>query len=240
MLAVHPLAVQPDAELVHVQGSLYHHRFRSRVLCCRAAGSCPPSAKARDDGPECARGAPGFSGHRAPYRRPWRVPPLIASRSASGEPLTNYGPGRRGSLDGSPLRGPCSRVGYDVLNNDDDLPVRTLRDRVPDGQAVRRKVQTVGTRQRVYSRTAGYRRDDSSRRLIECDRGHRGARHARDERAGLCGQRLDAAPLAHEYFELAPLERVTRLGGTVMSMTFWCRGVRQGARARHQPGRLVP
>jgi hypothetical protein len=25
-----------------------------------------------------------------------------------------------------------------------------------------------------------------------------------------------------------------------MSMTFWCRGVRQGARARHQPGRLVP
>jgi hypothetical protein len=41
--------------------------------------------------------------------------------------------------------------------------------------------------------------------LIERDRGHRGARNAPDKWAGLCGQRLDAAPLGHEYFELAPL-----------------------------------
>jgi|HubBroStandDraft_6_1064221.scaffolds.fasta_scaffold1377047_1 hypothetical protein len=31
-----------------------------------------------------------------------------------------------------------------------DLPVRTLRDRVPDGQTVRRKMKTVRTWQRVY------------------------------------------------------------------------------------------
>lgn len=48
------------------------------------------------------------------------------------------------------LRGPRSCVGLDVLHNNDDLPVRTLRDRVPDRQAVRRKVETVGTWQRVY------------------------------------------------------------------------------------------
>jgi hypothetical protein len=44
----------------------------------------------------------------------------------------------------------CSGVGLDVLHNDDDLPVRTLRDRVPDGQTVGREMETVPTRQRVY------------------------------------------------------------------------------------------
>jgi len=48
------------------------------------------------------------------------------------------------------LREPCSGVGLDILHNDDDLPVRTLRDRVPDGQTIRRKIKTVRTRQRVY------------------------------------------------------------------------------------------
>jgi hypothetical protein len=44
----------------------------------------------------------------------------------------------------------CSGVGLDVLHNDDDLPVRTLRDGVPDSQTVRWQVETVRTRQRVY------------------------------------------------------------------------------------------
>jgi hypothetical protein len=70
MLTVHPLPVQPDTELVHVQGRLYPRGFRSPVLCCRAACSWPPFTKAGDDRPERARWAPGFSGHRAPYPRP--------------------------------------------------------------------------------------------------------------------------------------------------------------------------
>ena len=49
-----------------------------------------------------------------------------------------------------PTRGTCSGVGTDVLHNDDYLPVRTLRDRVSDGQTVRREVETIRTRQRVY------------------------------------------------------------------------------------------
>ena len=35
----------------------------------------------------------------------------------------------------------CLCVSFDVLHGDDDLPVRALRDRVPDGQTVRRKVK---------------------------------------------------------------------------------------------------
>ena len=63
------------------------------------------------------------------------------------------------SLDRSPLRA-RSCVGLDVLHNDDDLPVRTLRDRVPDRQAVRRKMETVGTWQRIYlGKRVGERRD---------------------------------------------------------------------------------
>jgi hypothetical protein len=37
-----------------------------------------------------------------------------------------------------------------MSTNDGDLPVRTLRDRVPDRQAVRRKMETVGSWQRIY------------------------------------------------------------------------------------------
>ncbi len=37
-------------------------------------------------------------------------------------------------------------VGLDVLHDDDDLSVWTLRDGVPDRQTVRRKMQTVGAR----------------------------------------------------------------------------------------------
>ncbi len=49
------------------------------------------------------------------------------------------------------IRGNLVQVSaFDVLHNDDDLPVRTLRDRVPDGQTVRRKMETVGTWQRVH------------------------------------------------------------------------------------------
>jgi hypothetical protein len=40
-------------------------------------------------------------------------------------------------------------VSFDVLHDDNDLPVRALRDRVPDGQTVRRKVKTVGAWQRI-------------------------------------------------------------------------------------------
>src|SRR5271165_7138578 len=49
-----------------------------------------------------------------------------------------------------PPAGTSSGVGLDALHNDDDQPVRTLRDRVPDGQTVRRKMETVGTWQRVH------------------------------------------------------------------------------------------
>src|SRR5579859_3111850 len=54
------------------------------------------------------------------------------------------------------------------------------------------------------SRCLDMRGARSGHRLIERDRGHRGARRAPDERAWFCGQGLDAAPLGHEYFELAP------------------------------------
>jgi len=62
-------------------------------------------------------------------------------------------------VDRSPLRAP-SGIGLDVLDNDDDLPVRTLRDRVPDRQAVLWKMETVGAWQWVYIRKGvGQRRD---------------------------------------------------------------------------------
>jgi hypothetical protein len=48
--------------------------------------------------------------------------------------------------------GRCSCVGLDVLHDDGDLPVRTLHDRVPDGQAVRWKMETVGAWQRICLR----------------------------------------------------------------------------------------
>jgi hypothetical protein len=41
---------------------------------------------------------------------------------------------------------PCSRVGLDVLHNDDDLPVRARRDRIPDSQAVRRPSRRTAAR----------------------------------------------------------------------------------------------
>jgi hypothetical protein len=50
------------------------------------------------------------------------------------------------------LCGQCLRVGLNVLHDDDDLPIRALRDCVPDGQAVRWKMETVGTWQRVCFR----------------------------------------------------------------------------------------
>jgi hypothetical protein len=39
MLTVHPLPVQPDTELAHVQGRLYPRGFWSPVPCRRAACS---------------------------------------------------------------------------------------------------------------------------------------------------------------------------------------------------------
>ena len=54
----------------------------------------------------------------------------------------------------------CSGVGLDVLHDDDDLPLRDLRYRVPDGQAIRRKMKTIGTWQRIYlGKRVGKRRD---------------------------------------------------------------------------------
>ena len=51
-------------------------------------------------------------------------------------------------------------VGLDVLHNDDALPVWALRDRVPEGQAVRREMEAVGTWQRVcFGKGVGKRRD---------------------------------------------------------------------------------
>jgi hypothetical protein len=56
--------------------------------------------------------------------------------------------GRAGPWTGVLCR-PCSCVGFDILHNDDDLSVWILRDRVPDGQAIRRKMETIGTWQRI-------------------------------------------------------------------------------------------
>jgi hypothetical protein len=53
-----------------------------------------------------------------------------------------------------------SGVGLDVLNNDDDVPVRTLGDGVPDGQTVRWKMDPVRSWQRVaFGKRLGKRRD---------------------------------------------------------------------------------
>ena len=47
-----------------------------------------------------------------------------------------------------------------MLHDDDDLPILAFRDRVPDGQAVRRKIETVGTWQGVcLGKWVGKRRD---------------------------------------------------------------------------------
>jgi hypothetical protein len=46
------------------------------------------------------------------------------------------GPFGAGSLLGRNLSRAGSGVGLDVLHDDDDLPVRVLRNRVPDRQAV--------------------------------------------------------------------------------------------------------
>src|ERR1700759_1965935 len=43
----------------------------------------------------------------------------------------------------------CLCVGLNVLHDDEDLSIWALRDGVPEGQAVRRKMETVGTWQRV-------------------------------------------------------------------------------------------
>ncbi len=67
---------------------------------------------------------------------------------------------------------PCSRVGFDVLHNEDNLPVRALRDRVPDGQAVRRKVETVGPWERVcLGKWVGKRRDWFFEQVKNCPLG---------------------------------------------------------------------
>ena len=58
------------------------------------------------------------------------------------------------------VAGGCSGVGFDVLHNDDDLSARTLRDRIPDGQAIRRKVETVSTWRRIsVGKRVGKRRN---------------------------------------------------------------------------------
>jgi hypothetical protein len=53
-------------------------------------------------------------------------------------------------------REPHSRVGLHVLHNDNDLPIRTFRDRVPDSQTVQRKMKTVRTWQRVCRCALGH------------------------------------------------------------------------------------
>jgi hypothetical protein len=45
---------------------------------------------------------------------------------------------------------PRSGIGPDVLHDDDDLSIWSLRDRVPDGQTVRWKIEPVGTWQWIY------------------------------------------------------------------------------------------
>jgi hypothetical protein len=59
----------------------------------------------------------------------------IGAMDLAGKPI----PGHKSSA------GRSLRVGLDVLHNDDGLAVRTLRDGIPDSQAVRRKVEAVST-----------------------------------------------------------------------------------------------
>jgi hypothetical protein len=75
-------------------------------------------------------------------------------------PTCSIAPSGRRVLCTGVLCGLPSCVGLDVLHNDDHLPLRALRDRVPDRQAVRWKMETVGTRQRVFrGKGVGERRD---------------------------------------------------------------------------------
>jgi hypothetical protein len=54
-------------------------------------------------------------------------------------------------LGAEPLQ-PSSGVGLDELHDDHDLTVGTLRNRVPERQAVRRKMETIGAGQRISLR----------------------------------------------------------------------------------------
>ena len=84
------------------------------------------------------------------HRRLPHSPDVLASqcelRVLSTDPHTDAIP----CLDRTQPREPHSGVGLDVLHDDDDLPARTLRHRIPDGQTVRRKMKTVRTWQRGY------------------------------------------------------------------------------------------
>jgi hypothetical protein len=47
------------------------------------------------------------------------------------------------------LCGPCLCVSFDVLHDNDDLSAQAFRDRIPDGQTIRGKMETIGVWQRI-------------------------------------------------------------------------------------------
>jgi hypothetical protein len=65
--------------------------------------------------------------------------------------------------------GTPSGVSFDILHDDHDLPGLGLGDRVPDGQAVRRKIEPVGARHRVvFGKWVGKRRDRLLQEVKDC------------------------------------------------------------------------
>ena len=54
-----------------------------------------------------------------------------------------------GSVPGPEPSAVRVRCRLDVLHDDDDLSARGVRDRVPDSQAIGRKMEPIGTRQRI-------------------------------------------------------------------------------------------
>ena len=119
-----------------------------RLPCQSAWGRCP---KRKPLEPESASGDPNVWCASRP-KSTYRVAARSHRRRASACPGTGV------------LRGSCSCVGLDMLHNDDHLPVRALCDRVPDGQAIGGKVETIGTWQRIWLGKRVSKRGD---RLVE-------------------------------------------------------------------------
>ncbi len=117
------------------------------------AGGCGGLAAPRMSGLTAGRQRPAFVFRSRPSRQ--RARATARTWCAAGRPQARYLRSRPLSLPaGEPIRtgvlcGPCLCVGFDVLHNNDDLSARAFRDRVPDGQAIRGKMETIGVWQRI-------------------------------------------------------------------------------------------
>jgi len=102
---------------------------------------------------------------RATSKRSARV--IAAATTLLAE--SRSGAGRGAAVGGTLPQGTPSGVSLDVLHDDHDLPVLGLGDRVPDSQAVRWKIETVGARQWVVlGKRVGKRRDRLLQEVKDC------------------------------------------------------------------------